>query len=281
MKIPHFRATALAAVLIGSASLQTTSGELPILDKAPWLGYFAAFEGHRYQIGVTGRGKVALTLMNRKGDPVGDDRIISITIGIEELMPGGKTQMREIKAGSLESSEPATQDLEKTVIRGKVTGGASFEVAFEQERGVVSIGGRVTDPGTLTKNPLRFVVRTRIPSAYPNHKKKTKGQREAFEERIEDDRIVLKWTDGKRSKISFETSVDLNTKEINGPGIADAELEMIAYQGKKLFFSASENSTITLSNSSPAPLHEGFIISWSPDAAKDPQGKARFSFLVR
>ena len=62
--------------------------------------------------------------------------------------------------------------------------------------------------------------------------------------------------------------VEAASKELNGPGIAAAEIEIAAYKGKKFLFIASENSAMTLWNSKVEPLHEGFTINWHAGCRK-------------
>lgn len=276
-----YQASLVAAVLFGLIGTQRVTAELPILKKQPWIGYFAVVENRNYHFSIDTNGVAILTLMNPKGEPMGVATQIAISCIVEEILPNGETQLKKIKKGSLESTDPATDKLEKTSIRGSVTGDAAYEVAVEQDRGVISIGGRITDTGTLTKNPLRFTVRVKIPNVYAAVEKEGRMAQKAFEKRIKDDRMVLKWTDGKQLKQAFTERVDVTSKEINGPGIANAEVEMNYYNGKRLLFNAAENSAITLWNDSPAPLHEGFTLNWVVDTAKDPTGKSRLSLHVK
>ena len=246
-----------------------------MINEVPWLGHFAVFANKRFQFAVTAQGKITLI-------PIGDnDKLVASSLEIPiEIRPDGKITVKKVQPKTLESAQPATGKLEKVVIRGKVTGGASFEITLEQARGVVSVGGRVLAPGTLTKYPLRFSIRIKFPSAYRNDNRRDKREQKAFEKKIRDDRLDLTWTDGKRKKQSFDKKVDASSKELNGPGIAAAEIEISAYKGRKFEFIASQNSTIALSNEK-GPLHEGFEIRWLPDPVKDPQGKARLSLEVR
>ena len=252
------------------------------MNKQPWMGFFAAYESKRFNFAISSQGKVTLTPMNEKGKPVSSRNEIRIAFGIEEVLPNGKTTTKEIKVESLESAEAATDKLQKTVIRGKVAGDAAFEAFIEQDRGIISMGGHVTDTGTLTKNPIRFTIRATIPDVYEKVEKNGEKALKAFEKRIKDDSLDLEWTDGKRLKEALDKPVDVNSKEINGPGITDLELELSAYGGSKIYCSASENSAITLSGkAAPSPLNGGFTIRWLADAAKDPQGKARLKLLVK
>ncbi len=264
-----------------------------MLDKQPWLGYYAVFTSKRFNITVLPQGNIKITPMNDKDEPVGKDLAINIDFGIEEIPPDGKAVMKQIKFETLESRDAATEKLEKISIRGKVTGDAEFELNLEQVRGVIFIGGRVLNPGTLTKNPIRFAVRTRIPNAYPyqdnkaddptdrkKEKQAEKSEKE-FLKKIKDDSLEVKWTDGKRVKQDFEKVVDVASKDLNGPGITSAVVEISSYMGKRMIFTAAQNSSMTLRNPQPEPLHKGFTIFWQADTAKDTEGKARLAIEVR
>lgn len=254
--------------------------QLPALNEPPWLGHFIGIENKRYHFGLTSMGKITLNPLNERGVPIGHRLTIDLVIGILETKPDGSTTLRQIKPETLQSSDPATDDLKKTVIRGQVTGEASFEATIEHDRGLISIGGRVVDPGTL-KNPLSFTVRTRIPCPYPYDKVDERKDNKDFMKKIEDDRLDLKWTDGKRIKQTFEKEVDATSKEMNGPGIAAAQVETSSYKGKKILLTASENSLLTLWNAKPAPLFEGFTFNWVPDPQKDKDGKSRMTLEVK
>ncbi len=271
----------MTAVCCASATLPSATAELPILNEKPWLGHFAVAATRRMHFTVSGVGQMKLAPLNKNGVPVGSGSTIVIRFGIEETTPDGKIHTKKFIPGSLESTDQATDQLEKAVIRGKMTGDAAFELTLERDRDVVSIGGRITDPGKLTKNPIRLVISARIPNVYVTDKKTERKEKKVFEKKIKDDRIELKWTDGTRHKEALEDTVDVTSKDINGPGIAELEVDISKYNEKKLYFSATENSAITLWNQAPAPLYEGFWIKWHPDAAKDPEGKSRFRFIVK
>lgn len=281
MKHQSWLVAVMAAVLFSSTGIQRATAELPILKKQPWIGYFSAFENRDYQLSVDTNGQVAITLMNPKREPMGVATKILISFVVEEILPNGDARLKKTKKGSLESKDPATDKLEKATFRGKVTGDAVYEVIIEQERGVISIGGRITDPGTLTINPLRFTVRVKIPNVYSEVEKDGRAAAKFFEKRIKDDRMVLKWKDGKQLKQPLLESMDVTSKEINGPGIASAEVEISYYHGKRFLFEALENSVITLWNPSPAPLYEGFTLNWVADPAKDPAGRSRLKVQVK
>lgn len=279
------RPAALAAVLLsGFFAFPKANATLPSLEEQPWIGYYAAFANKRFNFGVTPQVNIEMAPMSRKGVPVGKKLAINIDAGIEETLPDGKVVMKQIKVDTLESGDPASDEFEKISIRGKVTGDAQFELNLEQKRGIIFIGGRVLDPGSLTKNPIRFAVRVGIPNGYPDSKgndKPTDKSSKAFLKKIKDDLLTVKWTDGKRVKQDFATPVDAASKDLNGPGIASAEVELSSYHGNRLLFTAAPNSAILLQNPGVAPLHEGFKIVWAADAAKDPDGKARLAIEVK
>jgi len=281
MNSPRWLAGVAVFLLSAAAGLVPAAAQLPSLDNPPWIGYFAVFANKHFRLGLTTQGKITLTPIGDKGEAVAKTLAIPIEITVEETRPDGQSTIKQLKPESLESAQHATEQLEQTVIRGKVTGGASFEVSIGQNRGVISLGGRLLDRGNLRKYPLRFSIRVKFPAAYPSERQDDKKQARAFQKKLGDDHVDLTWTDGKRKKQAFDQAVDASSKALNGPGITTAEVEISAYKGNKFLFTASPNSSLTLTNDKTAPLHKGFAIRWLPDAAKDPEGKARLSFQVR
>lgn len=91
----------------------------------------------------------------------------------------------------------------------------------------------------------------------------------------------LKWTDGKSKKQALDRPVDAKAEEINGPGIAAAELDVSVFGNRKFKFEATPNSSMAMGNTQKAPLYEGFLIRWSADTAKDPSNKARLNFTFK
>jgi hypothetical protein len=285
MTKPKSAATALAVIAFAAAGVLPAFAQLPSLDKQPWFGYFAAFSNAKFRFGVTSHGKIILTPMLGRDKPVGHKMELSIDIAIEELTPGGKTITRKIKPETLASAQPATDKLQKTTITGKVTGDASFEVTIEQQRDVISIGGRLLDPGTLKKNPLRFAIHCEFPDAYysakTNARKDAAKAAKAFEKTIDDDRIQLMLTDKKRKKLKLDEKIGPINPEINGPGIAEAEVEISSYKGRKFVLTSAPETPIKLWNAHARPLHQGFSFVWTPDPVKDKEGKARMSIEVK
>lgn len=283
MNVRVFRPGIFAAILTSACGTFSASADLPGLDDRQWAGHFVGYSNKAFQFGLTTDGKGRIQVIGKKETPVGHVLAVAVQFAVEEILPDGKPVLRAILPGTLESQQAASTEPHDVVFKGKVKGDASFEATIHEERGVISLGGKLVDRGTLTTNPVRFVIRVTIPNAYPYDKDRSAGKKEmkAFEQKTEKDRLQLKWTDGKGRKQSLSDSVDASSKEINGPGISLLNLELSCYQEKKFDFIASPNSSMTLSNSTPQPLHDGFVITWAADPAKDPQGKARLSIQVK
>lgn len=270
------------AGLLGVAEISPVSAELPGLEAEEWLGYFVGFQNRKFQFAISSHGKAAIKVMGKKGESLAKKLTIPVEFLVEEIRPDGKPSVKNLMPETLESAQPATLKPQQIVIRGKVTGGASFEVFVNEDRGVISLGGRLLDPGTLTKNPLRFSIRVKFPAAYPNATATgDKKDEKELKEKSKNDRLQLSWTDGTRVRQPTDQAVAAGSKEINGPGIAAMQVEFSSYDEKKFEFAASPSSKMTLSGGPAAPLHQGFTVTWLVDPAKDPEGKARLSFEVK
>jgi hypothetical protein len=254
------------------------SAQLPALDKQSWLGHFVGYENSAYRFGYTAMGVGIITPVGNSG-PMGKDRQVGVAFVVEEMMPDGKVVTKTLDTSSLESEQAATEDPKNIVFRGSVTGGAKFEGHIHEEKGTISLGGRVIENGSL-KNPLRFGIRFDFGSPYRYVSAEDRAGR-VFERRVRKDEVRLVWTDGKRVKQSAAESVSANSPEINGPGISRFEYEADGYSGKKFFLDAGENARMLLSNRSEGMLIDGFQLTWYPDLEKDPEGTARLRVLVR
>ena len=262
--------------------LSSASAGLPSLNEKRWLGYFIGFQNKKFGYGFTVYGKSSIKFVGLKGEPLTPKLAIQVDFMIEEILPSGKSCVRLILPESLVSSQPAGKSPKNVVIRGKVKGDASFEVAVHEDHGLISLGGRLVDKGKLVKNPLRFSIRMKFPKAYSSTKNdRDKKKQEVFEEKTRKDRMSITWTDGKHIKQATDQPVDASSKEISGPGISALQVEFSSFAGKKIECVASANSVIALSNGRAGPLHDGFVLTWVSDSAKDPQGLARLSFDVR
>jgi len=288
------KACLTAFSLFAAFAIQTISAELPSLQNQPWLGYFAVYANKRYEFKIAAAdGKITLIPVG-EGAPILGNLLIHIHLGIEETLPDGKTVLTPVRADTIESADPATDQLGKSIIRAKTVEDASLEIAIEQSRGIVFIGSRVLDPGKI-KNPVRGFVTAVFPNVNPlvkaasDHgelderaaKRAARKAAEAAEDKLKDDSVDLKWSDGTRQKLTFEKVLDAVSKEINGPGIAAVEIKIATYGKRKFFVNAAPNSAMKLSNAKPASLSEGFSIQWSPDSEKDKDGKARLALEVK
>ncbi len=279
----------MVALVSVSGSIRAKA-DLPSLDDRKWVGCFAALETKLYEFSLTTQGKGKLEVIGKKGTPIGHTLGISIEFLVQETLPDGKVVTKAVRADTLESPQPATLKPENLVIRGKVTGDAEFEAYLTEARGTISVGGKLLSPGTLTKNPLRFGIRVNLPNAYPyeNGKSEEKDSKadakkaaKALEEKTKNDRLQLKFTDGKARKQSLTEAVDASSAEVNGPGISALSWEVSTFQDKKILLVASENSVMKLTNGTAKPMNTGFAVTWTPDLAKDPDTKARLTIDVK
>lgn len=280
--------------LLATVSLQPIAAELPSIQNQPWLGYYAVYADKNYEFKVTAADCAATLIPLGEGAPVLGNLLVQLKFGIVETQPDGKTVFLPLRTDTLESADPATDKLGKSVIRGKTAGDAVLEITIEQSRGIVFIGSRVLEPGAFT-NPLRGSVTVGFPNVNPpaapgnangeinerEAKRAAKKKAKETEDRLKEDSLSLKRIDGQKQKVTFEKPVDAGSKEINGTGIASTEVKIAAYGKKRFFFTASPESLLMLSNTKPASLSEGFSIQWSPDPAKNKDGKARLAIEIK
>ena len=272
----------LIGIWIGGVGVFPLSAELPTLGEKKWLGHFIGFENKKFSYGFTVQGKSFFKVVGAKDQPLSAKLAVQVDFVVQEILPSGKTYERLILPQSLQSSQPAGNHPKNVIIRGKVKGDASFEISVDEDRGVISLGGHLIDKGTLVNNPVRFLIRVKFPNAYPYTKRDgDKERKEAFKEKIKNDRLWLTWTDGKRVKPATDKVLDVCSKDINGPGISGLQIEFGPYDGKKIECVASANSVIALSSRQAGPLHDGFVVNWVMDSTKDPAGQARLNISVR
>ncbi len=252
------------------------------MNDEKWLGLFLGFENKNLRFQFDSKGESQIKLYKKKGEFHREDLTISIDYQIEELMPDGKLVSKKIMADSLESSQPATTKPKDVIIKGKVTGDAAFEIFVTEDRGTISLGGRVTDHGRLTKNPLRFSIQVNFPNAYPDSHSITDDKKlKEFENDISKDRLQLIFTDGKRLRTKTSETIDPNSKEIREAQISAAQLEYASYKGHKFSIAALPNSSMVLKTTPMKPLFAGLKFTWTADPVKDPEGKSRFTFDVK
>jgi hypothetical protein len=280
--------------LLATVSVQPITAALPSIQNQPWLGYYAVYADKNYEFKVTAADCAGNLIPLGEGAPVLGNLLVQLKFGIVETQPDGKTVFLPLRMDTLESADPATDKLGKSVIRGKTAGDAVLEITIEQSRGIVFIGSRVLEPGAFT-NPLYGSVTIDFPKVNPpaapgnangginerEAKRAAKKKAKETEDRLKEDSLSLKRIDGQKQKVTFEKPVDAGNKEINGTGIASTEVKIAAYGKKRFFFTASPESLLKLSNTKPASLSEGFSIQWSPDPAKNKDGKARLAIEIK
>lgn len=237
--------------------------------------------------GIDSFGEMLLQAVD-SGTPVPQKYSVKISPRILETAPSGKITTKMVITDSLETSDAATDNLRKTTYRGKVTGGASFEVTVEQERDIIYVSGRLLDPGTI-KNPLQMAISARIPALHPGELKalgglsdrEKKREEKALADKLKGDRATLKWTDGKSLRLATSEGTDVTNEKLSGPGIASLELESTVFRKRKLMINASPGTMMTARKPEAADLLKGFELQWVVDAAKDPDGKARLALQFR
>ncbi|MCU0776786.1 MAG: hypothetical protein MUF86_03875 [Akkermansiaceae bacterium] len=267
---------AISLLLAAAACITTARAKLPSLDNRVWLGYFAAYEGRDYLFGISAEGEIRIQPLATKGSGSSDKSIgttsMTIQIGVEEDAPNARPSVRTIRVESLESADEPTDKLEKTVIRGKVTGDATFELTIERNRNDITISNRLIDAGSLTKNPIRPVVAFNLPLLYRYDD--AEGPSKAQLKLRAKDTLELKWTDGTRKKFSLMEEKDATTADFNGPGISMLEIEAGGLmRDRKLTLAAAEGvSVLRAGNSTPQMLSRGMRFTAMPEPAK-PGGK--------
>ncbi len=284
----QFRLSAfIVSFILSATGLQPLQAQLPSIDKQPWIGYFAAHTSNRCQIGVSTMGELHLKPVV-SGSSIADSYVIHIEPTVLETQTSGKTVAKRLIADSLETTDSATEKLEKVTYRGKVSGNATFEVTVEQNRGIIYLGGRLLDPGNL-KNPLKFVISVKIPKLQPTARKsgadlserEKRREEKALADKLRGDRLSLKRSDGSALRLPLSEPVDAGSGEINKPDITELELQSETFRGRKLMLTASPGTAMTLSNSKSAPLYQGFEVAWTPVPTKDPDGSARLAISFR
>ncbi len=160
--------TALAfAGLLAAAGTGSLSAQLPYLKEKGWSSSFVAYEGKLYQYSFTTQGKGEVNVIGRKGTPLTSRLALQIEFVVEEHLSDGRVFYRLAEPEALTSEQQPTMKIENIVIKGKVKGDAAFEAYITEDHGVISLGGKLLDPGTLTNNPLKFAIRVKLPDVYP------------------------------------------------------------------------------------------------------------------
>ena len=250
------------------------AGPLPMIGKQPWVAYHAAYQRKDFHFAVNAEGVGELLVYDDKGKPITGRNAIKFLAVVEETLPDGKVVPKSATKDGWEAVTPAAIDPEKISFRGTSSGDAKFEVNFEFDGDEIRAGGKLLENGKL-KNP-RFVLRVAVPNVYSYDK-----DAEKLEAKTKDDRVDLVRTDGKKLKLGVRKALDGETAEVTGPGIAQARIEMAGLREHRFEFEAGPGASFELWNRGIIPLSEGFSLNWKPDAAKDPEGKARLTLVVK
>ena len=264
----------------GLAVLSVTSplhAELPSLSETEWINYFVGFQNRKIRFGITGKGRGSLQIIGKKGQPLSKRLAMPVDFLVEETRPDGTKALLPFLPTTLESSKPAFNEIKDLTFRGKVKGDAEAEIFLTEEHGALSFGARILSSGTV-KNPLRCVIVVKMPSAYASTTKTgDKKAEKAFADKIKNDRVIVTTADGKRVKYKTDEAL---TKPMEDP-LSAVESEFDSYEGHKVLFVASPNSALKVTVPPANPLNHGFQIQWTPDPAKDPDGKARLRVEVK
>ena len=258
-----------------------------MLDE-PWLGYFAVANESNFRFLISKNGEFKILVINKNKDAI---ELYPITLQFlaTEALPDGSVRDLPMKWDTVESSDPADAKMKKTVFRSKLTdqatGQPTLEVTIEISSGTLLANARITDKGAFKKNSIQPTIRAIFPGFHADEidqkAKWDKKQIRDFDKLIGRDSVSLKHLDGKTIKLPCVEKTDLKPDEINGGGSSLAEVEIYDYQKRKIEFLASPNSSLTLGNAGAAPLHSGFWFQWSPNVAKDPDGKAKLAIRVQ
>lgn len=261
------RLLGLLLVLAGHSQAQ-----LPTLKKEPWEGYFGIHSQRDFQFKLDAKGEGLIVPLQKTGAPITQVLHLPVKISIQETLPDGKVLDREIQAVSLKTANEATDKLTKATFTGVTAGEAAFEVTVEAQGARLRYGGRITDKGTLTSNPIRLCIQVRFPSAY------RPGDRDKKEiiKQIKDDELKVARIDGKRFKLPADKPLTEPPNEVAGKDLGLIGVEIGAWRGMGFEFSATPHSALRLTTPATEGLLRGFTVQWYPDAAADPKGEARF-----
>ena len=248
---------------------------LPSLQDKKWLGHFAAHERRDFQFSVLQDGEMKIEVINDKGVAMGAVKTILISPAVCEVV-GPRSIVKKIDEKSLISPDKPNLKAKNISYRGKVTGGAEFEMnaAFDGDK--VTLGGRILNPGSL-KTPLEFQIRTKIQNVYM-YTDKEKLKDEASRDRIEFIR-----DDKERGRVGSFKAAKFSDEKVFGKGFTSVEVDMKPFAGKRFKFEVDGPGIMKMENPrgiSSCPM-EGFVVLWRHDAQKDPEGKGRVVIEVK
>ncbi|OYV07528.1 MAG: hypothetical protein CFE26_00540 [Verrucomicrobiales bacterium VVV1] len=267
------RATALFLFIAGQCLL----AQLPGLEKEPWTGYFAVYQQRTFHYMIDSKGEGTIAPLQRTGAPITKVLHLPVTVFIQEKMPDGKVVEHEGLAVSLKSTSEPTEKLTKLTYTGKTKEETAFEVSVESQGDRLRYGGRITDKGKLTANPIRLCVQVKFPSAY---RPADRDEKEVIKQ-IRDDELKVTRSDGKRFRLVADKPLAEPPNEVADKDLGLVSVEIGAWRGMNFEFSAMPNSALRLTTPETEGLLRGFFVQWTPDPATDPKGESRFQIEMK
>jgi hypothetical protein len=261
-----------SSLFLFAASLHPLQAQLPILHKKPWLGYFAGYDRNKFAMGVNYNGTIELEIKDKKGTRMAFKRAIIFAPYVIAEGEKGWYPLDKIRE-SMSTTDKPTDQPELLTYRGKVTGGAEYEVVVEFDRDKVSFGGKIVDKGE-TKKPIKFQMRCKFQQPYHGMKVDKKITAQDF--------IKFVKVDKKKDKCGIFETINFANEDTFGP-LSSLEVQMKNYMNYGLTFSAEGNVPLTLENpyKVASPPMEGFVIVFEHDPEKDPQALSRMVFELK
>ena len=288
----------ISAVLLALACAGIpVHAQLPTFSDGDRLGYFATYKDRNIEFGITTVSKVRLMPAlsdGLKSTFLGGTYTLEITPQLIATGDDGKTTMRRIVDSSLTTPDGVTDEFEKASITGEVTGGAKFEYTLRQNRGTLVMGGRFLNTEE-TKTPHQFAIAIRIPAQLTKSKleafyalidapaddRAARRELRDFQRDFRSDRLTVRRIDGSETRYPLIEPVEGGVAAVNGPGIAELELQSSIYEARRIVVTAQEGSAITLETTRENLLQPGFTLTWKTDPAKDPESKACVAISMR
>jgi hypothetical protein len=285
------------ALLVFACGCLPVHAQLPTFSEGDRLGYFASYKDRNIEFGITTQSKVRLMPAlsdGLKSTFLGGTYTLEITPQLIATGDDGKTTVRRIVDSSLTTPDGVTDEFEKATITGEVTGGAKFEYALRQNRGTLVMGGRFLNPEE-TKTPHQFAIAIKFPAqltsgnldtlskltSAPEDDRAARRELRDFQRDFRSDRLTVRRIDGSETRYPLAEPIEGGVAAINGPGIAELELQSGIYEARRIVITAQEGSAITMETTRENLLQPGFTLTWKTDPAKDPEAKAGVAITVR
>ena len=267
MKIPLNGLITILAIL---TALPATA-QLPTLPRDPWTESFLVISERKFQFVYSQLGKGELDPIDRHNDKISANNSIEIGFEVLEATSSDKMVSKKIQPYSLASSSPAVKNPKEPVtITGLVTGDAAFEITITPGKSSISLTGRITDKGTLTK-PLTFVISAKV-TPYHNQSASDKDDLEKFEKTIKREELEIELLSGEEEEIDLTEKLNLAKKFPEG--IKSLEFDTKAYGETAFTFASSGKSKIIFEDDEENYVWKTFTLQWIPDPTQDPSTQA-------